>query len=60
MTKKNQWGEVRCDLGTVMALAHCGEAEVPDKGNQSAFIYDKGSWGGAEKRMLGAESTLTV
>lgn len=43
MTNKNQWGKVRCDLER--GMVHGGEAEVPDKGIQTPFIYDKESWG---------------
>lgn len=38
---------MRCDLERVKV--HGGEAEVPDKGIQTPFIYDKESWGGRRR-----------
>lgn len=58
MTNKNQWGKVRCDLER--GMVHGGEAEVPDKGIQTPFIYDKESWGGRAEEVGIMVRTVTV
>lgn len=47
---------MRCDLERVKV--HGGEAEVPDKGIQTPFIYDKESWGAGEGGVM--VRTVTV